>query len=63
MTMKKSKKSRMEEQQQNLIVSPFDDQNITGLPQGSNLNGLPSNLANMDLSSNNQLLSLFLNNS
>lgn len=50
MTMKKSKKSRMEEQQQNLIVSPFDDQNITGLPQGSNLNGLPSNLANMDLS-------------
>ena len=46
------------------FVTPFDDQNITGnFQRHSGANGMPQNLAHIDLSSNNPLLSLFLNNS
>lgn len=43
--------------------SPFDDSRITGNPQGCNFNGIVTNLANLDLSHSNPLVSFFMNNS
>lgn len=58
------KRAKTNKDQEKLpIGSPFDDSRITGNPHGFNFNGIVTNLANLDLSQSNPLVSFFMNNS